>query len=117
MSVVETSDIVVTAAAQEHLRRQLAASGGHWLRLSLRRAGCSGLEYVWQPVDAPSDGDLLLCEDSGLHLCVDAADYARALRGLRVDYQQDMLSSALVYSNPNQTGSCGCGVSFTVEES
>ncbi len=123
MSVVENEnvDIVLTEAARGHLQRQVqqreAQSGDSWLRLSLGRAGCSGLEYIWQPVDVPADGDLRMCDTPELHLCVDAADYSHALRGLRVDYQQDMLSSALVYSNPNQTGSCGCGASFTVEES
>jgi len=74
------------------------------------------LEYIWQGVDALDTGDLVVREDADLKVAVAGEDYALALKGLRVDFQQDALSAALVYANPNQTGSCGCGVSFTVEE-
>ncbi|MDQ6950664.1 MAG: iron-sulfur cluster assembly accessory protein [Mariprofundales bacterium] len=109
-----TVAITFTAAAIAHLQRQLAQAETSWLRLSLRRAGCSGLEYVWQSVDGPYDGDLVARPGDDLNIAVDAEDYRLALGGLRVDFQEDALAAALVYSNPNQKGSCGCGVSFTM---
>ncbi len=108
------ADITITPQAQAHLEKQLAQQDGAWLRLALREAGCSGLEYTWQAVDAPEDGDLRIPTGSALSVCVDGHDYQRALHGLTIDSEQDLLSASLTYRNPNQSGTCGCGVSFTV---
>ena len=106
-------DIELTAAAQARIGEIVAEAAKKGLRLSLKEAGCSGLEYVMESVDAPSDGDLQK-DFEGFTLYVDADAYARALSGLKIDFQKDLLSSAFVYQNPNQKGTCGCGISFTV---
>lgn len=36
------------------------------------------------------------------------------LNGVEVDYVSTMQSSGFAFSNPNATGGCGCGTSFTV---
>jgi len=79
----------------------------------VREAGCSGYEYVMDYADTPQDGDLVRHYE-GFDLYVDADSYAKALNGLTVDYQQDLLSSGFVYINPNKKGECGCGASFSV---
>jgi len=110
---VNRTDIQVTPAAQNRMQRQVADKGVAGIRLSLREAGCSGLEYVVDFCDAPESGDHALAFD-GFSLFVDAASYAMALNGLVIDFEQDALSSAFVFRNPNKKGECGCGVSFTV---
>jgi len=106
-------DIELTAAAMDRVRTILAAESKSGLRLAVRAAGCSGLEYVMETVDEGQDGDLLKSFD-GFDLYIDAESYQTALTGLRLDFQQDALSSAFVYNNPNQKGACGCGESFSV---
>jgi len=106
-------DISFTGAACTQLQKALLEAGKAAVRLSVREAGCSGLEYVMDYADSPSEGDLVR-EFDGFHLFVDADSYAKALMGLQVDYQKDMLSAAFVYQNPNKKGECGCGVSFTI---
>jgi len=106
-------DIQLTEAAQNRMRAQTEQQGVTGIRLSVRAAGCSGLEYVVDFCDAPQAGDHVLTFD-GFSLFVDADSYAQALKGLEIDFQQDMLSSAFVFNNPNKKGECGCGVSFTV---
>jgi len=109
------TDIPITPEASLHLTKELLKTEQPWLRLSLREAGCSGLEYVWSPTSTPQSDDLIIdTGDHSLQLCVDCHDYQRALKGLTIGFEQDLLSSALTYSNPNQSGTCGCGVSFTV---
>lgn len=112
MSLVQ-ADIELTEAACERVRSVLAAEGKPALRISLSEAGCSGLEYVLDYADLPREGDLVKQFD-GFQLFVDSNSYERALAGLKVDFQQDVLSSAFVFHNPNQKGECGCGASFTV---
>jgi len=110
---MEVINIELTAAAMARVKAILASEHKHGLRLAVRPAGCSGLEYVMETVDAAQDGDLVKSFD-GFELYVDAESYQTALTGLRLDFQQDVLSSSFVYHNPNQKGACGCGESFSV---
>jgi len=106
-------DIELTPAAVARVKAILSAEGKPSLRLAVKAAGCSGLEYVMDTVEAAQDGDLVKAYD-GFELYVDAESYKTALCGLQLDFQQDALSSAFVYNNPNQKGACGCGISFSV---
>ncbi|MDX8395631.1 MAG: iron-sulfur cluster assembly accessory protein [Mariprofundaceae bacterium] len=106
-------DVTLTDAACEQLKKSLSEKGRSAVRLSVREAGCSGLEYVIDYADEPKNDDLR-CEYDGFSLFVDGESYEQALVGLIVDYQQDMMSSAFVFQNPNKKGECGCGVSFTI---
>lgn len=36
--------------------------------------------------------------------------------GTVMDYVEDELSAEFVFHNPNATGTCGCGESFTTKE-
>lgn len=105
--------ITLTDAAQARFRAALTEHGGSAVRLSLREAGCSGLEYVVDYADGSQPGDLEKSYD-GFTLLVDPEAYAVALQGLTIDYQEDLLSSGFIYINPNKTGECGCGKSFSV---
>ena len=107
------ADIKLTEAAERRMRQQAAEKGVAGIRLAVQAAGCSGLEYVVDFCDAPEPGDHVLAFD-GFSLFVDAESYERALTGLVIDFEQDLLSSAFVFRNPNKKGECGCGVSFTV---
>jgi len=109
----EICTITLSDAAIAQFQKALHQAGKQAARLSLRKAGCSGLEYVVDFADAAQTGDLTV-EQEGFTLYVDPESYTMALQGLHIDYQQDLLSSSFVYRNPNQKGECGCGVSFTV---
>ncbi len=105
---IELTDAAI--ARVQHLVREAGKAG---LSLSVRPAGCSGLEYVMDLADAAKESDLVKSYD-GFDLYVDAESYHSALTGLQLDFQSDVLSSAFVYNNPNEKGACGCGESFTV---
>jgi iron-sulfur cluster assembly protein len=106
-------NIELTPAAIARVKKLVTDAGKSGLYLAVRPAGCSGLEYVMELADAARDGDLVKSyEDFDLY--VDSESYETALTGLRLDFQQDVLSSSFVYQNPNQKGGCGCGESFSV---
>jgi len=106
-------DIELTPAAVARVQAILSAEGKPALRLAVKAAGCSGLEYVMDTVELAQDGDLKKTYGD-FDLYIDADSYDQALRGLQLDFQQDALSSAFVYNNPNEKGACGCGISFSV---
>jgi len=105
--------ITITDNAAQRLRELQLQNDGQVLRLAVREAGCSGLEYVMGLADAPAADDMAI-EGDGFTLYVDHASYERALKGLTIDFQRDLLSAAFVYHNPNKKGECGCGLSFSV---
>jgi len=109
----ENMNIELTESAVARIRELVSSDGKHGLRLAVKAAGCSGLEYVMDVVDGPAAGDIEKAYE-GFTLYVDAESYTSALTGLKLDFQKDALSSAFVYQNPNQKGACGCGISFSV---
>lgn len=115
MSMIQrkTSDIQLSSAAIRRFQQELTKNGKSKVRLSVKEAGCSGFEYVLNYADQASDTDLIQVFE-GFELLVDAKYYDMVLKGLKIDYQQDLLSSSFVFHNPNKKGECGCGLSFTV---
>ncbi len=109
---MKQADIHLTPAAIAQFKKKLDEAGKQAVRLSLREAGCSGLEYVLDFEDQAEAGDLY-AEFDGITIYIAEQFYDKAIKGLEIDYQEDMLSSSFVFNNPNKKGECGCGKSFT----
>ena len=105
--------ITITPAAQARMRHFLsttpAAAG---VRFGVKRTGCSGFAYVVDLAEALSEGDRLVDVD-GLPLIVNDKSVAM-VDGTVIDFQRQGLNASFVFHNPNATGECGCGESFTV---
>lgn len=86
------------------------------VRLSVKKTGCSGLSYVVDYVSEPVESDLEMPLSSGYSVWVDKTSYP-FLKDMRVDYVKQGLNFKFIFNNPNQTGQCGCGESFTVSDS
>ena len=81
------------------------------LRVSVMPGGCSGFRYGLNVEERAMDDDIVV-EQDGLRLFVDAFS-AQYLQGTEVDYVSTMQQSGFTFSNPNSTGGCGCGESFS----
>lgn len=81
------------------------------LRVSVMPGGCSGFQYGLNIEEKPLDDDYIL-EQDGIRIFVDAFS-AQYLDGISVDFKETMEGSGFAFNNPNATGSCGCGSSFT----
>jgi iron-sulfur cluster assembly protein len=86
-----------------------AETGG--LRISVLPGGCSGFKYSLNIEDKSADDDMT-AELNGVRVFVDAFS-AQYLSGVTIDYVTAMQGSGFTFSNPNATGGCGCGSSFT----
>jgi iron-sulfur cluster insertion protein len=100
--------ITITARAAQHLIQQ----PGLHLRVSVRGGGCQGLEYEFSLDSDIADDDLLL-EQHGVKILVDAMSSVY-LEGSVLDYTSDVSGSGFVIVNPQATGTCGCGSSFSI---
>ena len=56
--------------------------------------------------------DDMVAEVNGVRVFVDGFS-AQYLTGVTIDYVTSMQGSGFTFSNPNATGGCGCGSSFT----
>ncbi len=83
------------------------------LRLAVLKGGCSGLNYDVDLATGPRADDYVI-ERDGARLFVDR-ESAPHLNGIIVDYISTMQSKKFVFQNPNATGACGCGISFTTD--
>jgi len=82
------------------------------LRVSVMPGGCSGFRYELH-VEERALADDITIETNGVRLFVDTFS-AQYLNGTTIDYVSTMQSSGFTFENPNATGGCGCGSSFTV---
>lgn len=81
------------------------------LRVGVRTTGCSGNSYFIQYATAKKDFEEEI-EVDGVRVLVEPTA-VMFLIGSVMDYKEDRLFSGFVFENPNETGRCGCGESFT----
>ena len=106
--------VIFSEAAKAHVLSYLKGQPQEkGIRLSVKKTGCSGLSYVVDYVDTSFPGDIVLALSDDYIVCIDKASYPY-LKGMSIDYVKQGLNYKLMFSNPNQTGQCGCGESFTV---
>lgn len=105
--------LTLSDAAMHHVLSYLLKQKSKGVRLSVKKTGCSGLSYVVDYVETPMAGDIVLPIREDYVICIDKTSYPY-LKGMHVDYVKQGLNYKFVFNNPNQTGQCGCGESFTV---
>ncbi|HEV2131616.1 MAG TPA: iron-sulfur cluster insertion protein ErpA [Longimicrobiaceae bacterium] len=87
------------------------AAEGAGLRVGVLPGGCSGFQYGLNIEDEAAEDDIVL-ESSGLRLFIDPFSL-QYLQGTEIDYVTTFQGSGFTFNNPNSTGGCGCGSSFT----
>jgi iron-sulfur cluster assembly protein len=95
---------------RDYLARNNQALG---LRLGVKKTGCSGYAYTVDYADAIGADDVVV-ETQGVRLIV-AAEALPLIDGSRIDYVREGLNEKFAFQNPNATGQCGCGESFSVQ--
>lgn len=109
MTLDVTESAVVEIKKFMTSEEDLPATAG--LRVRVVPGGCSGFQYSLNIEEDSRQGDFIL-DQSGVKLFVDMFS-AQYLNGVRIDYVTGVMGSGFTFTNPNATGSCGCGTSFT----
>jgi iron-sulfur cluster assembly accessory protein len=109
--------IEITANAAAQIRRMVAkrGNGETGLRIGVKAGGCSGFEYTFAWEVAQKDGDAVLEGADGARVYVDPRSL-RVLDGTVLDYDTSLLSKGFLFNNPHAKSTCGCGVSFSIDE-
>lgn len=106
--------VILTPAAEARVAELMAKAPDYAIgvKLSTPRRGCSGLAYSVDYVTEANPIDERIETPGGLFF-IDAASVLYLI-GSTMDWQEDDFTAGFVFDNPNATGSCGCGESFTV---
>jgi iron-sulfur cluster assembly accessory protein len=110
-----TMTLNVTEAAATEIHKFMSSEEGlpetAGLRVRVVPGGCSGFQYSLNIEEESRQGDFILNE-TGIRLFVDMFS-AQYLNGVKIDYVTGVMGSGFTFTNPNATGGCGCGSSFT----
>src|SRR5215213_9451488 len=110
-----TMTLGVTEPAATEIRKFMAAEEGlpedSGLRVRVVPGGCSGFQYSLNIEEQSREGDFIM-DEKGVRMFVDMFS-AQYLNGVEIDYVSGVMGSGFTFKNPNATGSCGCGTSFT----
>jgi iron-sulfur cluster assembly accessory protein len=106
--------LILTDTAAVEVRKFIAAEnvgGDAGLRVRVVPGGCSGFQYAMNIEESPAATDEVI-ESNGLRVFVDMFS-AQYLNEVQIDYVSNVMGSGFTFTNPNATGGCGCGSSFT----
>ena len=83
-----------------------------WVRIGAKGGGCSGFSYVLDFDQAgPTEFDLTF-EQHGVRVVVDKKSEF-FMGGTMLDFNDGLLDRGFQFKNPQATGTCGCGTSFS----
>jgi iron-sulfur cluster assembly protein len=105
--------IQLTPAARSRMQNFLEANpDAAGVRFGVRKTGCSGYAYMVEIAEAIAANDQVI-EQDGVRLVIDTKSLP-FVDGTEIDFARQGLNAAFVFRNPNVTGECGCGESFTI---
>lgn len=94
------------------LKAEDGASPEAFLRVYVKRGGCSGFSYKMDFDTVAKDGDKSF-ESNGAKIVVDGQSLLYLI-GMTLDYEGGLNGKGFIFSNPNASKTCGCGSSFGV---
>jgi iron-sulfur cluster assembly accessory protein len=114
-------DITLTDTAAIQVRKLLKDRGlseRSGLRVYVKGGGCSGFEYGVDLEEKPSRFELIKSGEkvlisNGVRILTDEKSLM-FIRGCTIDWKEVNLGYQFVFENPLSTGTCGCGISFSI---
>ena len=111
-----THGVQVTERAAKEIQRVIIEQKfpveNTWVRIGAKGGGCSGFTYVLDfDQTGPTEFDLTF-QQHGVNVVVDKkSDFF--MGGTELDFNDGLLDRGFVFKNPQASGTCGCGTSFS----
>ncbi|MDJ0732822.1 MAG: iron-sulfur cluster assembly accessory protein [Nostocaceae cyanobacterium] len=114
--------IQLSLAAATEIRRLMSKQQQSKLifRLAVKPGGCSGWFYHMSFDVAATDGNTPqeslgdhIIESNGIQVAIDSQTY-EYVKGLKLDYSEDLMGGGFRFHNPQVSATCGCGNSFSL---
>jgi iron-sulfur cluster assembly accessory protein len=103
----------LTDAALEKIKSMMKRDGKekHYLRIGVVAGVCAGMSYDLRLQKTPYDNDIQW-EQGGVRVITNP-ESIQFMHGTEINYVDTLKESGFQYKNPNASGSCGCGTSFS----
>lgn len=113
MSTTPQTVVTLSTTAVSKIKELMAEEGEEQqaLRIAVTSGGCSGFQYALG-FDTETHPDDQVFEQDGVRLVIDEMS-APYLQGASVDFHDGLEGKGFAIENPNASGGCGCGQSFT----
>lgn len=110
--------ISVTESAKQRMLQVLKTNDETVCYMFTTSKGCGGNSYGFGFIDREEidPKDEVIALDDGYDLVV-GYKHAFMLAGTSIDWVTDGINGEFSFDNPNATGTCGCGSSFSVGQS
>ena len=105
----------LTESAKRQISNLLAKNPGRYaVSLAVLGGGCAGFKYDWGFVDSAEqvNKDDVMIEWADGRFVVDSTSMLY-VAGTKIDWREEVFGSQFEIYNPNATGGCGCGESFS----
>jgi len=105
--------INVTKLAKKQLTNIMLGSKSKYILFSVEGGGCNGLKYNLEPnnEEPKKIDEIVKMGDLKINVCGKSLLY---LLGTNIDWTEDFMGNRFTFDNPNATGKCGCGTTFSV---
>ncbi|MBL8747982.1 MAG: iron-sulfur cluster assembly accessory protein [Planctomycetes bacterium] len=107
--------VQLTERAAKEIQRVIAEQNfpaTTWVRIGAKGGGCSGFTYVLDfDQTGPTEFDLTFAQH-GVNIVVDKKSEF-FMGGTTLDFNDGLLDRGFVFKNPQASGTCGCGTSFS----
>jgi len=109
----QKSIVILTQSAVEKIKSMMHREGkeGYCLRIGVVPGGCAGLSYDLRLQKTAYENDVSW-EQEGITIITNP-ESIQFMYGTEINYIDTLKDSGFKYKNPNASGSCGCGTSFS----
>lgn len=107
------SIIKICSRTIKHFQKILDKTNKEAILIGIKGGGCNGVKYYIEPTDdIPSKLDETFVKD-GVKIIV-CGESVFHLLGSEIKWHEDYMGNGIEFINPNATGQCGCGESWSL---
>jgi len=104
--------ITISARAASKIGKLLGKASTRTVLFYAEGGGCNGMRYKLEPVDVLDDRDEVVKLENGAKVAV-CHKSLLFLVGTEIDWEEGFMGNTFSFKNPNTTGTCGCGQTFS----
>jgi len=107
------SVIKICSRTIKHFQKILEKTNKEAILIGIKGGGCNGVKYYIEPTnDLPNKLDETFVKD-GVKVIV-CGNSVFHLLGSEIKWREDYMGNGIEFINPNATGQCGCGESWSL---
>jgi iron-sulfur cluster assembly accessory protein len=105
--------IKICSRTIKHFQKILDKTNKEAILIGIKGGGCNGVKYYIEPTnDMPNKLDETFVKD-GVNVIV-CGESVFHLLGSEIKWREDYMGNGIEFINPNATGQCGCGESWSL---